>query len=96
MRILYVSHQYRPAVGGAEQYITSLSEEMARRGHEVAVFTSQSLDYRTWRNVLPAYEQLDGVRVRRFRSLGRTERVWRLLAFGMNGYLIPDSLLVVC
>ena len=86
MRLLHVTHQYRPAIGGAEKYITDLSEELTRRGHAVDVYTSRSLDYHTWRSALPRFEQLDGVNVYRFRSLVRTERVWRALAYGFEGY----------
>ncbi len=83
MRVLHVTHQYRPAIGGAEQYITDLSEELARRGCLVDVYTSRSVDYHTWSNKLPASETLDGVRVHRFRSLPRTRIVWRLLSYGV-------------
>jgi len=86
MRLLHVTHQYRPAIGGAEKYITDLSEELARRGHQVDVFTSRSLDYHTWRSELPRFERLEGVNVYRFSSLVRTERVWRALAYGFAGY----------
>lgn len=83
MRVLHVTHQYRPAIGGAEQYITDLSEELACRGCLVDVYTSRSLDYHTWRNELPASDVLDGVRILRFRSLPRTRIVWRLLSYGV-------------
>lgn len=86
MRVLHVTHQYRPAIGGAEKYITDLSEELARRGHHVDVFTSRSVDYRTWRNTLPHFEQLGGVNVYRFRSLARTTHVWHVLKFGFEHY----------
>ncbi len=86
MRILHVTHQYRPAVGGAEQYITNLSEELVRRGHQVDVYTSRSLDYLSWRNVLPRQEMLDGVRVQRFTSFPRTRLVWKMLSYGLSNY----------
>lgn len=86
MRLLHVTHQYRPAIGGAEKYLTDLSEELAKRGHQVDVFTSRSLDYRTWHNELPAFEQLDGVNVYRFRSLPRTDITWRALQYGLAQY----------
>jgi glycosyltransferase involved in cell wall biosynthesis len=86
MRLLHVTHQYRPAIGGAEQHITDLSEELAARGHQVDVFTSRSVDYRTWRNVLPADELLNGVHVYRFNSLPRTGFVWRVLSYGTYHY----------
>lgn len=86
MRILHVSHQYRPAIGGAELYITNLSEELARRGHRVTVFTSRARDYHTWRSELTPVEQLDGVHVQRFGSLVRGARTWRMLDRGYRGY----------
>ncbi len=86
MRILHVSHQYAPAIGGSEQYITDLSESLARRGHTVDVFTSQARDYHTWRNELPAHELINGVTVRRFPSLQRGPRTWRILATGLRNY----------
>ena len=39
MRLLHVTHQYAPAVGGSERYITDLSETLAARGHAVDVFS---------------------------------------------------------
>jgi glycosyltransferase involved in cell wall biosynthesis len=86
MDLLHVTHQYRPAVGGAEQHITNLSEELARRGHAVTVLTSRSRDYLSWRNELDPFEQLDGVRVHRFWSLLRGNRTWRALASGYANY----------
>jgi glycosyltransferase involved in cell wall biosynthesis len=86
MRVLHVSHQYKPAIGGAELYITNLSEELAHRGHHVTVFTSRARDYRTWHSELPAVEHMDGVLVRRFRSLVRGARTWRMLEYGYRHY----------
>ena len=86
MRILHVTHQYWPAIGGAEQYITHLSEELAGRGHSVTVYTSRSRDYRSWRSELPAVEDVEGVYVRRFRSLVRGKHTWRLLDYGLRHY----------
>jgi glycosyltransferase involved in cell wall biosynthesis len=91
MRLLHVTHQYRPAIGGAERYIITLSEELVRRGHQVDVFTSRSVDYHTWRNELPRFEQLSGVNVYRFNSLPRTRHVWRALDYGMGNYLRKGS-----
>jgi len=91
MRVLHVTHQYRPAVGGAEKYITDLSEELARRGHHVDVFTTRSVDYQTWRSELPRYEQLDGVNVYRFDSWPRTPRKWAMLQYGFAHYWPNES-----
>jgi glycosyltransferase involved in cell wall biosynthesis len=86
MRILHVTHQYRPAIGGAEQHIAVLSEELARRGHQVTVFTSRSQDYHAWRNELPRTVHLGGVSVRRFRSAVRGRRTWQALEYGYRHY----------
>jgi glycosyltransferase involved in cell wall biosynthesis len=86
MRVLHVTHQYAPAIGGAERYIVALSEELARRGHQVEVYTSRSLDYHTWANVLPADETINGVRVRRFAALPRRGHTWRALELGLRHY----------
>lgn len=86
MRILHVSHQYAPAIGGAERYIVDLSEALVRRGHQVDVFTSRALDYRTWHNELPVRETINGVNVRRFDALPRRGHTWQALDIGMGNY----------
>lgn len=86
MRVLHVTHQYPPAIGGSEKYIADLSEELAARGHQVDVFTSRSLDYQSWKNKLGPYERLNGVHVYRFRSMQRTWFVWQVLHWGLGKY----------
>ncbi len=87
MRILHVTHQYAPAIGGGERYIADLSEELARRGHKVDVFTSRSLDASGWANELPAAETVHGVHIHRFNSLARAGWHWALMQRGYHGYL---------
>ena len=91
MKVLHVPHQYRPAMGGAEQHITDQSEELARRGHQVDVYTARSDDYRTWRSTLPRFERLDGVNVYRFDCFERGPRTWRSLQKGLAGYWRTQS-----
>jgi glycogen(starch) synthase len=86
MRVLHVSHQYPPAIGGSEKYIADLSEELVVRGHQVDVFTSRSLDYHTWKDELGPRECKNGVNVYRFRSMRRTRFVWRVLHLGLGRY----------
>lgn len=86
MRVLHVTHQYAPAIGGAERYITDLSEELARRGHQVEVYTSRATDYHTWANVLPPEETRNGVRVRRFAAWPRRGHTWAALKLGLRHY----------
>jgi glycosyltransferase involved in cell wall biosynthesis len=86
MRVLHVSHQYAPTIGGSERYIIDLSEELARRGHQIDLFTSRSVDYHTWRNELPAHDTINGVNVHRFASLPRRGHTWRALEIGLGNY----------
>lgn len=45
MRILHIIHQYLPDhIGGTELYTHWLTQELARRGHEVAIFHRRSAD----------------------------------------------------
>ncbi|WP_420629579.1 glycosyltransferase family 4 protein [Candidatus Leptofilum sp.] len=86
MRYLHVTHQYPPAIGGSEKYIADLSEALVERGHTVDVYTSRSVDFHTWANELPPFEQRNGVNVHRFWSLYRRGSVWRMLHFGLRHY----------
>jgi glycosyltransferase involved in cell wall biosynthesis len=62
LRILMLAQFYAPIIGGEERVVQDLSQELASRGHSVAVTT-------LWHEGLPAFE-LDGpVRVYRIRSL---------------------------
>jgi glycosyltransferase involved in cell wall biosynthesis len=59
MNILHGLYYYRPHFSGLTLYTERLAREFARRGHEVAVLTSQ------FDPGLPREEQMDGVTVRR-------------------------------
>jgi glycosyltransferase involved in cell wall biosynthesis len=58
MRLIELSDLYRPAIGGLERFVALLSEELARRGHEVHVVTSAVPG-------VPAVERSAGVTVHR-------------------------------
>lgn len=63
MRVLMVTDFYYPYLGGVEQHVRSLSQELARRGHSVAVATQRA-------GAAQAELELDGdVRVYRIGSL---------------------------
>lgn len=66
-RVAFVVQRYGADVtGGSESLARELSERLLPR-YEIEVLTSCARDYVTWRNELPAGEQvLGGVRVRRF------------------------------
>lgn len=64
MRILSISDFYPPVIGGMERHVQSLSRELVRRGHSVAVATLER------EGSLP--EELDeGVRVHRIAGMSR-------------------------
>ena len=86
MRLLHITHHYWPAIGGSEKYITDLSEELARRGHEIDVVTTRSKNHVTWANALPRAERREGVFVRRFDSLYRSQRITEIMLSGLRHY----------
>jgi len=57
MRILIVLTYYRPHTSGLTIYAERLARALARRGHQVTVFTTQ------YDRALPLEEMMDGVRV---------------------------------
>jgi glycosyltransferase involved in cell wall biosynthesis len=67
-----VTPRYGPAViGGAEAAARDLAEQLARRGVEVAVFSTCALDRITWANALaPGTSVINDVTVHRFESVG--------------------------
>ncbi len=87
MKLLHVTHQYRPAIGGAEEYMALISEALAARGHRVSVYTANSTDYESWTGNLPPRETIAGVDVQRFRAIPRRERTWQVLRYGLWRYL---------
>jgi len=64
MHILQLTDFYHPVIGGLERHVATLSSELIRLGHTVAVVTLQSGD-------LPEEETIDGVRVIRVRGWSR-------------------------
>ncbi|AEV87786.1 glycosyl transferase [Actinoplanes sp. SE50] len=66
MKILHLSNLYHPVIGGLERSIATSSAELVRRGHEVTVLTLATPATRQ------DQEMIDGVRVRRVRSVATT------------------------
>src|SRR5689334_9461706 len=85
MRVLHVTHQYKPAIGGSERYFSDISEELARRGHVVDVATTTSRQIQTWQSALPSRDVLNRVNVRRFNALQRGRIGWNALRIGNAG-----------
>ncbi len=67
MRVLQVCHDFPAAVGGGATHVYRLSRGLAEAGHQVTVFTTDLIgkNQRSTR----ASEQMDGIRVRRFRAI---------------------------
>ena len=67
MRILYAVQRYHDSIiGGSENACREFSERLVCAGHTVEVVTSCALDYRTWKNELPAgTTELNGVTIHR-------------------------------
>jgi len=71
MKILIVSHNYFPAIGGAEKKIKEISERLVKSGEEVTVFSSNARTTEAYIHpevplLPPNSELINGVRVRRF------------------------------
>jgi glycosyltransferase involved in cell wall biosynthesis len=64
MRVLMLSEFYPPCIGGMERHVQTLSRELVRRGHHVAVATLQHRES-------PAFEDDEGVRVHRLTGWNR-------------------------
>lgn len=89
MNILHVSPYFAPAwaYGGPPRSILGLCRELARRGHSVAVATTDACDER--RRASPPTESIDGVRVFRFPNLSN-HLAWRYQLFlprGLGNFL---------
>jgi glycosyltransferase involved in cell wall biosynthesis len=61
MKILMISENYLPTVGGVTRHVSSLSRQLVSRGHEVNIFCSNRL-----RPKRLTIDHLEGVRVFRF------------------------------
>ena len=69
MKILEVCPKFHHSVAsGSTNVAYYISEELARRGHSVAVYTSDMKDKYTRMN--SGVQEIDGIRVHRFRSIG--------------------------
>lgn len=59
MRVLLTVHRYWPSIGGTEAFVGGLAAELAKRGLDVTVATSEETG-------APAVEERDGVKIHRF------------------------------
>jgi glycosyltransferase involved in cell wall biosynthesis len=84
MKVLHVTQGYYPAIGGTELLIQRVSEELVQQfGDEVTVFTTNCTSGEAFYSpALPrlplGWEEIHGVRVRRFPVSSRISRFFRL------------------
>ncbi len=81
MNIIQVVHRYYPAIGGAENQVKSISEELVRRGHKVSIITTSSVSvldvpslfhpFRSKKVNIKKDEEIEGVNVHRYDALLR-------------------------
>ncbi len=62
MRIIQVTPRFPPAIGGVEEHVFRVSKELAKRGHNVTIITSNEAD---GRRVAAQNEQILGMRIHR-------------------------------
>ncbi len=87
MRILHIIPYFYPAwaYGGTCRGAWEVARAMARRGHEVAAYTTDALDSR--RRAHPAFEIVEGVQIHRAANLSNRlawRRLFLPLAFGLG------------
>jgi glycosyltransferase involved in cell wall biosynthesis len=85
MHILHIIPYFYPAwaYGGTCRAAWELSRALARKGHEVTVFTTDALDAAS--RARPLREVVDGVAIKRFRNLNNSlawNRIFLPLGFG--------------
>lgn len=82
MKILQVIHRYPPSVGGSQNVCYRISKELVKKGHDVTIVTTKSLNNRdirgiyakgiNWRskkNNFPDFSIEEGIKVYRFQPL---------------------------
>lgn len=69
MKIVHVSRQYHPGIGGLENFTRNLCEEQARAGHDVRMVTLDRI-FDGDEEPLPEFERIEGVEVVRLPFVG--------------------------
>lgn len=89
MRFLLLNQCFYPDVVSTAQHLSDLAKELAERGHDVTVLTSDR-GYDNPNNRFPRHEEWNGIRIIRIPSLslGKESKLRRALNFG--------SFLIVC
>jgi len=97
MKILHVVQGYFPGIGGTELAIQHISEELVRQfGNEVTVFTTNCYSGEAFNKPklprMPAgWEELNGVKVRRFSVSSRVSRLFRIPQVNLGRLRLPGN-----
>ena len=83
MKILMVVASYSPLFGGPTTVINALSRELAKRGHEVSIYTSDNFDSSSRIKESGKTVEIEGVKVSYFKNISNK------LAYNHNIYLSP-------
>lgn len=92
MKILQVVQRFYPSIGGTQNVVYNLSKELVKKGHEVTIVTTNSLNnkdirgFSTARNFtlksicpkLPYFEKKDGIKIYRFKP------IWQFWSYMVN------------
>jgi len=89
LRILQVASYYPPAYsfGGPPQVMFSLGEELVRRGHSVAVYTTDVATIENWKTrIKEEYGDISGMKIHRFARVKYSDRLpTKFLKLLVNG-----------
>lgn len=99
MKLLYFSHGYYPAVGGAEKLVQQYAEGLASRGHKIRVLTTTA--YNPEGFVFPhlklmdeGAEEVNGVKITRISPWRRFRRIFNLINRVWRKFHLPLSKIV--
>jgi glycosyltransferase involved in cell wall biosynthesis len=87
MKILKLTVRFPPAPGGVEYQQQAICKELAKRDHEVEVFSSDLYTEIPWKKLDREYPEVEGISVRRFRAYS--------LKGDMQYSIIPNMLTAV-
>lgn len=89
-RVVQACIRYPPARGGAETHVHAVATRLKRRGHDVAVYTSDLKTEFPMERLDGAYAEVDGVPVRRFEARSMPGAFHYVTYPAMKGALLAD------
>jgi len=93
MKILFVNYAYVPQTGGLAYQMHNWALRLVKKGHEVTVVTSDTVEFK--RVKLKREEYIDGVRVIRLRSYQFLPYKWLYFTPGIISFLFKEKADVV-